>query len=37
MHLALEGKFIIEPGNFIGACCTDGMRPVFYKIERTEG
>ena len=36
MHLSLEGKFFIEPGNFIYTCCTDGMRPVFYKIERVE-
>lgn len=36
MHLSLEGKFFLDPGNFIIACCTDGMRPVFYKIERIE-
>jgi uncharacterized repeat protein (TIGR04076 family) len=36
MHLALDGEFFMEPGNFIMSCCTDGMRPVFYKIEREE-
>jgi uncharacterized repeat protein (TIGR04076 family) len=36
MHLALGGEFFVEPGNVIMACCTDGMRPVFYKIEREE-
>ena len=36
MHLGLDGKFFVEPGNVIYACCTDGMRPVFYKIERAE-
>ena len=36
LHLALAGEFFSEPGNFIYACCTDGMRPVFFKIERKE-
>ena len=36
LHLALGGDFFVESGNFIYACCTDGMRPVFYKIEREE-
>jgi uncharacterized repeat protein (TIGR04076 family) len=36
LHLSLGGEFFIEPGNFIIACCTDGMRPVFYRIEREE-
>lgn len=34
LHLGLGGEFFIEPGNFIYACCTDGLRPVFFKIER---
>ena len=34
MHLGLGGRFFVEPGNVIFACCTDGMRPVFFKIER---
>jgi uncharacterized repeat protein (TIGR04076 family) len=34
LHLSLGGEFFAEPGNHIMACCTDGMRPVFYKIER---
>ncbi|MHA2405222.1 MAG: TIGR04076 family protein [Candidatus Hermodarchaeia archaeon] len=34
LHLGLGGEFFVEPGDFIYACCTDGMRPVFYKIER---
>ena len=34
MHLSLGGEFFAKPGNVIYACCTDGMRPVFYKIER---
>jgi uncharacterized repeat protein (TIGR04076 family) len=36
MHLSLGGEFFAEPGNYIIACCTDGLRPVFYKIEREE-
>lgn len=36
VHLGLDGRFFVEPGNFIYTCCTDGMRPVFYKIEREE-
>ena len=36
LHLSLGGEFFVEPGNVIMACCTDGMRPVFYKIEREE-
>ena len=34
LHLSLGGEFFVEPGNLIVACCTDGMRPVFYKLER---
>jgi uncharacterized repeat protein (TIGR04076 family) len=33
LHLSLGGEFFVEPGNFIYSCCTDGMRPVFFKIE----
>ena len=36
LHLGLGGDFFAKPGNMIYACCTDGMRPVFYKIERIE-
>jgi uncharacterized repeat protein (TIGR04076 family) len=36
LHLGLDGDFFVEPGNFIYACCTDGLRPVFFKIEREE-
>ena len=36
LHLGLGGEFFAEPGNVIIACCTDGMRPVFYKIERED-
>ena len=36
LHLGLGGEFFVEPGNVIYACCTDGMRPVFFKIERDE-
>ena len=34
LHLGLGGEFFVEPGNQIYACCTDGMTPVFFKIER---
>jgi len=34
LHLGLGGEFFVEPGNVIYACCTDGMRPVFFKLER---
>jgi uncharacterized repeat protein (TIGR04076 family) len=34
MHLGLGGDFFVKPGNVIYTCCTDGMRPVFFKIER---
>ena len=34
LHLGLGGKFFIDPGDFIISCCTDGMRPVFFRIER---
>jgi uncharacterized repeat protein (TIGR04076 family) len=34
LHIGLGGDFFVDPGNFIYACCTDGMRPVFFKIER---
>lgn len=34
LHLGLGGDFFLEPGNVIYACCTDGLRPVFFKIER---
>jgi uncharacterized repeat protein (TIGR04076 family) len=34
MTLARGGNFIgVKPGMFI-TCCTDGFRPVFYKLER---
>lgn len=36
LHLALDGDFFVGPGNVIYACCTDGLRPVFFKIEREE-
>ena len=36
VHLSFDGRFFVEPGNLIYTCCTDGMRPVFYKIEREE-
>ena len=35
MHLSLGGEFFVKSGNMIYTCCTDGMRPVFFKIERT--
>lgn len=33
LHLALGGEFFVEPKNVVYSCCTDGMRPVFFKIE----
>jgi len=36
LHLGLGGEFFAKPGNIIYSCCTDGMRPVFFKIEREE-
>jgi hypothetical protein len=29
-------KWMEEDSNTVIACCTDGIRPVFYKIERIE-
>ena len=36
LQLHLGGDFFVDPGNVIYSCCTDGMRPVFFKIERDE-
>ena len=37
MVLARGGNFLgCKPGVFI-TCCTDGFRPVFYKLERMQG
>ena len=36
MTLALGGNFLgVPPGVFV-TCCTDGYRPVFFKLERIE-
>ena len=36
LTLARGGNFVgVRPGVFI-ACCTDGFRPVFFKLERIE-
>jgi len=36
-HLALGGDFswINKPGSMV-SCCTDGLRPVVFKLERAE-
>jgi uncharacterized repeat protein (TIGR04076 family) len=36
-HLAMDGDFpwIKEPGKMV-SCCTDGLRPVVFKLERVE-
>ena len=36
-HLALDGDFpwIKEPGKMV-SCCTDGLRPVVFRLERIE-
>lgn len=36
-HLALGGDFrwISKPGSMV-SCCTDGLRPVVFKLERVE-
>ena len=36
-HLALGGNFrwIKKPGSMV-SCCTDGLRPVVFKLERVE-
>ena len=36
-HLALGGDFrwINQPGSMV-SCCTDGLRPVVFKLERVE-
>jgi uncharacterized repeat protein (TIGR04076 family) len=36
LTLARGGNFLgVKPGTFV-TCCTDGFRPVFFKLERID-